>query len=74
MTNNPPTTPANTPLLRIGTWNLSGWTPARLDVVMRALHVQMLAVQEAHLSVARLEPAFMCIAKGGPWIMVILPL
>ena len=52
----PSSPPANAHLLRVGTWNVSGWTPEKLSVISR-LGVQLLAVQETHLSIAGLESA-----------------
>ena len=37
-------------ILRIGTWNLSHWTPARADLIAMSVQADVLAVQETHLA------------------------
>ena len=41
--------------LRIGTWNLTGWSAAKAAVVAQELGVDVLAVQETHLAPVPLE-------------------
>lgn len=41
--------------LRLGTWNVSKWSPSRAHVISVDIGVDVLAVQETHLSVQPLE-------------------
>ena len=41
--------------VRIGTWNMSGWSAERAEVVLRDVAVDILAVQETHLASLPLE-------------------
>jgi hypothetical protein len=43
--------------LRIGTWNLSHWSPERAAVIAGDVGVDVLAVQETHLAMLPLERA-----------------
>ena len=67
MNSTPLASAANTPLTRVGTWNVSGWTPDKLGCV-NELHVQVLAVQETHLSLAGLQKARFEIEQRD-WVM-----
>ena len=52
----PSAAPTQPPLLRIGSWNISHWTPAKVSAVA-ALAFDILAVQETHLAAVLLERA-----------------
>lgn len=57
----PPPPPASPPLspsmLRLGTWNLSTWSPAKAQIILADIGVDILAVQETHLAAFPLECA-----------------
>ena len=38
-------------LLRIGTWNVSGWSAAKMRACWPDIQVEVLAIQETHLAV-----------------------
>ena len=44
-------------LLRIGTWNISGWSPEKAVIIAEDVHFDVLALQETHLARFPLERA-----------------
>ena len=38
------------PTLRVGSWNLTGWTAERATVIATSVPVDLLAIQETHLA------------------------
>jgi hypothetical protein len=61
------TTPA---VVRLGTWNMSHWTAAKAHIVATEVDVDILAVQETHLSAFPLVCAWHCQPDGvssTPW-------
>ena len=43
--------------LRLGTWNMSSWSPEKLAVMIEEINVDILAIQETHLAAHLLEGA-----------------
>ena len=57
LTSSPSPPAASVPVLRLGSWNLSHWTPAKAALIALEIGVDVLAVQETHLATFPLECA-----------------
>ena len=51
--------------LRLGTWNMSHWSAAKVAVVSTCVHADILAVQETHLAPIPLEVAYKTVRQAG---------
>ena len=52
-------------VLRVGTWNMSHWSAAKVAVVASTISVDVLAVQETHLAPVPLEVAHTTVRQAG---------
>ena len=53
------------PLLRVGTWNLTGWTAERATVIATSVPADVLAIQETHLAKLSVEKAHTTARNAG---------
>jgi hypothetical protein len=60
-------------VLRVGSWNLTGWSAERATVIASAVPVDVLAIQETHLAPLAVEKAHttarnagLCLHHGRP--------
>ena len=51
--------------LRVGSWNLTGWTAERATVIATAVPADILAVQESHLAKLAVEKAHTSARNAG---------
>ena len=58
-------TPSPSPVIRVGTWNASGWSVDRAAVVVDELRTDVLAIQETHLAPYPLEAARSAAMRRG---------